>query len=202
MPPQNPNPQNNAAYDFFLKDEKPKRTFGGGPTSTKGRIFVVAAGFFILLIIIIIFVSSLSGGKTPNLLKVAQDQNEIVRISTAGALKAAHTSTKQFAITTQLSVGSAQTDLLAYLKKNGVKYSPKQLGLTHSLTTDQQLTSAAAASLYDQTYDSIMKSQLQTYSSDLKVAFTATHAAQLRTLLNNDYKGAQLLLTQVADDNN
>ncbi len=200
MPPQAPAPQNNSAYDFFLKEEKPKRSLG--PTSAKGRVFVVVSGFIILIILAIAIVSSLSKSSTPDLLKVTQDQNEIVRISTAGALNATSTSTKQFAITTQLSVASAQTDLLALLKKNGVVYSVKQLSLTQSAATDQQLATAASASLYDQTFDTIMKSQLQTYSNDIKTVFVTSKSATLRTLLNNDYKGAQLLLTQVSDNSN
>lgn len=206
MPPQtqqtqNPS-QNNASYDFFLKSEKPKKTLLQ-PGSTKGRIFIVVAGAILLVVVAAVVISALSGGgNKASLLKVAQDQNEIVRVSTEGSTQATATSTKQFAITAQLSVASAQTDLLKLLKTNGVTYGTKDLSGTKSANTDQQLTTAAAASLYDQTFDGVMKTALQGYSADLRSAFLATHSVTLRNLLNNDYKSAQLLLTQVADTPN
>jgi hypothetical protein len=190
-------PQNNTAYDFFMKPEKPKRS--SGPTSTKGRVIVVAGFALGLIIIAFIIVGVVSGGSaTPNLLKVAQDQTEIIRISGLVGQQNVTTATSQFAVTTNASIGSAQLTLLSFLKANGVKYSQKQLGLGHSAATDQQLSTAASASLYDQTFDSVMKAQLQKYSADLKSAYNDNKGSKLRALLNTDYKGAQILLTDIS----
>jgi hypothetical protein len=194
MPPQTPIQQNNSSYDFFMKTEKPKRSIE--PTSTKGRIIVVVSGVVALIVIALIASAALSGGgSTDSDLKVAQDQTELVRLSTAASTSATSTATKQFALTTQLSISSAKTDLLALLASNGIKYGTKQLSLTASTTTDIQLSTAAAASLFDQTYQSVMKTQLQRYSVDIKAAFPGA-GPKLRSLLNSDSKQAQLLLTQ------
>ena len=162
---------------------------------------MVVTGFALgLIVIAFIIIGVLSGGSsTPNLLKVAQDQTEIIRISSLAARQNVSTSTSQFAVTANSSVGSAQTALLAFLKANGVKYSQKQLSLGHSATTDQQLTTAAAASLYDQTFNAVMKMQLQKYSADLKSAYNENKGSKLRTLLNTDYKGSQILLAELGD---
>jgi hypothetical protein len=181
-----------------MKAEKPKRSTG--PTSTKGRIMVVGGGIVVLIIMAIVISSVLSGGgKTPGMLKVLQDQTEIVRLSTAANQDATSTATKQFALTTQLSTSSAKTDLLALLATNGIKYGAKDLSLTASTVTDQQLATAASASLYDQTFQSVMKTQLQRYSADLKTTYAGTSGPKTRALLSADYKESQLLLTQISN---
>lgn len=168
-------------------------------SSKATRIVIVAVGLFLLIIIGTTLSSVFFTDKTtPVFIKVAQDQNEISRVSQSAANDADADSTKQFAATTRLSADSAQSDLVNYLKAVGTKVKPAQLQKSMNPQTDTRLATAKAASLYDATYYSITKQQLEAYAADLQAAFKLTHQVKLQGLLQQDYAGTQLLLTQLA----
>ncbi len=104
---------------------------------------------------------------------------------------------QNFAITAKLSLTSTQTQLLAYMKSNGKKVSTKALSSKVSTTTDKQLSDAVANSTYDATFKQVMQTQLTNYQKDLSAAYKQTKGPKGRQLLNQEYYGAQLLLTQL-----
>jgi hypothetical protein len=129
---------------------------------------------------------------------VAQDQHELIHLATNASQQQGITTTDQnFAATAQLSLTSAQSVTVKYLVANGNKISLKVLSLKVSTATDAQLTAAAAATTYDQTFQAIMKAKLTTYVSSLQQTYKQTTGKNGRALLNNDYNQAQLLLTQL-----
>lgn len=135
---------------------------------------------------------------TPSLLGVAEDQTELIHLSTAAGPDAVSQDTKNFAITTSLSIGSQQTQLLAYLKSHGVKGNSKQLSVKQSASVDTELKTANSNSTFDPAFAAIMKAQLAAYQKDLKLAYTKNPGAKARALLNSDYQGTGLLVKQLS----
>jgi hypothetical protein len=198
--PQPPQPaQSN--YDFITNPQqyKPKRSLPTGG-SKLSRILVVAVGLIILIIAFTVIKGLVSGGgNKAALLHVAQNQQELIHLSTAAAqLQTISADNKNFALTTQLVLTSQKGQLLAYLKQQKQKIDVKQLNLKVSATLDTQLANAAASSTYDATFADVMKSQLIAYQSALKVAYSQTAGANGRKLLNEDYTSARLLLQQLS----
>ena len=158
----------------------------------------VAGGVLVLLIVLIVIKGVLGGGSslTP-FVSIIQQQQELIHLSTNASRQQDLSVTNQnFAATAQLSLGSAQSALITYLKSNKTKVGTKQLNLKISTSTDAQLTTAEAAGTYNQTFQEVMKSQLTSYASNLKQAYK-TAGKQGRALLSSDYNQAQLLFNQL-----
>lgn len=165
----------------------------------KQRILVVLGGISILIILFIIFMNLISGGNgdTTTLTSIAQQQNEISRVASIGIQSGTSQSTKNFAVSAQLGLATDEQELVNYVAKHGKKLSPKALGATENPKTDAALTAASAASNFDETFSSVMDSELKSYSQSLKQAFTKTKSASERQLLRDEYSNAQLLLQQL-----
>ncbi len=195
-------------YGFIVQPPKPPRRglslpgLSGG-SSLVVRIIVVLGGLLILLIIFAVIKGLLGGGgNTQALVTVGQDQQEMIHILTGtgqiGQQQAVLSDSNQnFSATAKLSLTSAQTQLVTYMKTNGKKVSTKTLGLKVSPATDQQLTAAASNTTYDTTFKQIMQSKLTNYESALNTAYKQTKGPKGRKLLIDEYKGARLLQTQL-----
>jgi hypothetical protein len=174
------------------------------------RIAIILGGLLVLLILFVIIKGLLSGGgNTAALTAVAQDQQEMIHILTNGAgtsgsqQQAVLSSDNQnFAATAQVSLTSAQSQLLTYMKNNGKKVSTKALSSGVSPSIDQQLTTAAGNSTYDSTFKGIMQTQLKNYETAINTAYKQTSGTKGRQLLIEEYNGAQLLLTQLNSPSN
>jgi hypothetical protein len=160
------------------------------------RILVAAIGGGILLITIIVVMSLLFGGSgSPTLLKVAQAQTELIRVSQLGSQKATSPSARALAVTTLLSVETAQKETVDKLKEQGQKTNDKLLGETKNSQTDAALTAAAQNNRYDETFRQIMESQLAEYQNLLQTAFNESKGASLKQTLSSHYSQAGLLIT-------
>lgn len=194
-PPPAPMPQNNSPYDFIMSpQQKSGRGFNG---NFKQRLIIVAGGGLLLLIAAIIFISVIgSSGKsgTDSLISLAQQQNEIVRVAELAESKATDSATKNFAVTTQLSVKSAQTQVLAQLGKSGHKLKPDQLALKQNGDTDKQLDNAATAGNFDKTFEELMQKELAKYRTALQSAYTNASSTNERQLLEASFTSASNLL--------
>lgn len=192
---QPPTPQAN--YEFFLNPQptakRPLLNFKGG--SFKKRLMIVSGGG-IGLIIFFVIISSLLGGGTnfTTYIAVAQDQNELIRVATEANDKANLQTTKNFSQSVDTSLTSGQQQILSYLGINGQKVSTSQLGATENTETDQELAAATAASNFDAVYLKVMETGLQNYINDLKLAYPTAKGG--KTLILQDFNGAELLLTQ------
>lgn len=206
-PEYGPGPQPPAAsdptstYEFIMSPQQPKRPglFNFGSVSTRVRIAVVAGAVILLLILFVGIKNMLAGSNTsiPNMVNVAQDQQELIHLATDGVQHAVSDSTKNFAVTAQASLMSEQRDMLTYLTNNHRKVSNKELVLKVSKSTDAQLATALSTSTYDTTFKDVMKSKLTGYRQALQQAYAQTEGPKGRALLNDDYKAAGLLLKQL-----
>lgn len=129
---------------------------------------------------------------------IAQEQQEMIHLVTnAGQQTNLSAATQNFAATAQLSLTSSRDATAQYLANNHQKINAKVINLKVSTAVDDQLTNAATAGTYDQSFQTIMKSRLTTYVSDLKQTYQQTKGQRGHALLNDDYNQAQLLLIQL-----
>jgi hypothetical protein len=203
-----PQPQHD--YSFIMEPANPfpkKSLLGPSGSSSQIAKIAVGAGVLFALLIFFVLIKTATGGNSggldmPSMLSVLQDQSELSHLTspnTATPLPPGLAATTvDSRITVQLTINDAQGKLLSYLKTNHKKVNSKQIALKISATTDKQLTSAGANGIYDQTYQTVMTNQLNVYKQDLKTAYAKNTGAKGRTLLNNEYKGAQLLETQLS----
>lgn len=188
-------------YSFITNPEKPaKQPLLPSGNSLPQRA-LLATGGLLALVIIFVIIKSLLGGGGSNLTSfvgVAQDQQELMHLATnASQQKSLTVNDQNFAATSQLSLASSQATIVKYLSTNGHKVNLKTLNLKLSLSLDNQLVNAAAATTYDQTFQEITKTKLTAYLSDLQQTYKQTKGKNGRALLNDDYNQAQLLLTQL-----
>jgi len=205
MQPQQPNygppGPGPTPYDFIVNpDAAPRRSRLPGGNSVISRLLLVLGGIAILLIIFIVGKNMLlvDSSNTPLLIDAVSQQQELIHLSGKAVQEPSlEATTKNFALTTQLTLISQQRQLLAYLQTQGRKIAPKQLSNQVSLATDQQLAASVAASTYDATFRQIMLTKLSAYKQTLQQAFTKTSGSAGSALVNKDYDSAQLLLQQL-----
>jgi hypothetical protein len=190
------------AYGFITNPEQPVKQGGiklPGGNSLAMRGLFISGGLFVLLIAFIVIKGLISGGgNLPLFVSAAQDQQELIHLATNATQQQGLTTNDQnFAATAQLSLTSAQAAIIKYLAANGTKVDLKLLSNKVSASTDAQLTTAAAATTYDQTFQEIVQAKLTTYISDLQQAYQQTTGKNGRAVLSNNYTQAQLLLTQI-----
>lgn len=161
----------------------------------------MAAGGLLVLIIIFVIIKSLFGGSGSTLtafVGIAQDQQELIHLATNASNQTNLTvGNMNFAATAQLSLASSQAAIGKYLATGGHKVNAKTLDLKISTSLDSQLTNAATAATYDQTFEQIVTTKLTAYMHDLSQTYKLTKGSKGRALLNDDYHQAQLLLTQL-----
>jgi hypothetical protein len=199
-----PMPPNADPYDFIVGHNQAAKQPLSLPklpgTNSLLTKLLMALGAFILLIIVVSVGKSLFSGPTnvPALTTVAQDQIELMHIATNAAQEPDISSDNTtFIATLQLSVTSSNSQLINYMSVNGHKVGQKELNLKISNTTDQDLTTAETAGTYNQTFDQIATTQINTYLSDLNSAYNLTKGPKGRALLTSDFNQAKLLLTQI-----
>lgn len=192
-------------YEFIMNPEQqPKQPFLPGSNSVPTR-FLVVGGLLIVLMVAFVVVKGLLAGKSnlPGFVTVAQDQQSLIHITQQASQQPdLSTDNKNFAATAQLSLNSAQSNLLTYLKQNHQKVSAKQLNLRISANTDNQLQNAAAGSTYNQTFKEVMSTQLHGYVNALQSTYQQITGPKGKALLNSDYTQAKLLLTQLESSSN
>lgn len=201
-----PNPDQ--AYSFITNPEPPPKIsilskLPGG-NSMMARIGLIAGGLLVLLIIFTIFRSVLGGGSNyTGFITIAQDQQELIHLATnASQQQDLSTSNKNLAATMQLSLASSQGNLINYLIGNHQKIKTKQLNLKVSKATDDQLTAAAAATTYNQTFQEIIQTKLTAYSKDLQQTYKQSKGKRGHALLSDNYRQARLFQVQLTQTTN
>lgn len=198
MPPNNQKPSPAPSdYDFIMNPgaAKPKQPrFSNIGNSKRQRRLIVGTGGAIVLILFIFIYSLIFGGKNQPLLEVAQQQQELIRISLDGMTQAQSSTAKALTVTTELTAISNQKEVLAQLKKHGQKTNPKLLAAKKSLQTDQALAQGTQENRYDEALIKAIKQDLVKYQTLLKAAYTATGDQTLQQILNNQFSQAGLLI--------
>jgi hypothetical protein len=171
----------------------------GSNSSLPIRIGLVAGGLVALLIIFNIVKGLLAGPSNfPYYMSVIQDQQEITHLSSLALQQEdLSTSHKNFAATSQVSVKSAQSDLVKLLIANKKKVDDKQANLKVSTATDARLETALASGTYNTVFSEVMQEQLATYKKDLNTVYNKTQSQGNRRLLKNQYDQADLLIIQL-----
>ena len=192
-------------YGFITEPSKPPRKplslpSLGGNSSLPVRIAVVLGGLLTLIIIFAIAKSLFSGGgNTQALTAVAQQQQSMIHILSSSSSNSSTLSEndQNFAATANVTLTSAQHELVHYMAANGKKVKAKTLKLKISPSVDKQLTTAASDNTYDSTFKQVMQGQINTYEKTLRAAYQQTTGPKGRALLKDQFQGAQLLLTQL-----
>ena len=204
-----PAPQHD--YSFIMEPANPfpkRSTFSisAAKGSPIGKIAVGAGIVFAVLVLFVILKSATGSSSAsldmPSLYAVLQDQTELLHLTNPNSAQrppqGISTTTINSRVTVQLSIQDAQSKLMSYISKNHKKINSKETTLKISSATDKQLTNAGTNGDYDQTYQTILSNQLAIYKQDLKAAYTKNPGKKGRALLNDEYKGAQLLEQQLS----
>lgn len=206
-PPPSPELQHPAEYDFIMNPQKAS-TGGTLPSLSTGssswrRAAIVAGGFVLLIIIGVILKSALtSHPDMTTFVGIAQEQQELIHLTdSASQEKTLSTANKNFALTTKLSLATAQQNTLSYIQTNHHKVKDKELNLLVSATTDQKLTEASTENNYNPVFQQIITSELAKYERLLKAA-NASAGPNGRKLTAQQFNDEQLLKQQLANGGN
>lgn len=191
------------AFDFIVHPDTtpPKRSLLPSNSSLPVKIALAGGGLVVLMMVFVVAKSLIGGSSAlPSYVTVAQDQQALIHLVAAADEQQDLTVANQnFIATASLSLGSSQADMLNYLAKNGKKIKPKELNLKISATTDAQLSGAAAAATYNETFKQVMKAKLSAYAQQLQSAYLESTGEKGKALLSDEYTQAKLLLTQLED---
>ena len=165
--------------------------------SLRTRVIALGGGLVGLLIIFSILQKLFAGSfDLQPFLVVLHDQQELIHLTSEGqsgqsALPATY---QNFLATTQVTVTSAQSQLITYLTKNQQKISSRDL--TYSSAIDAQLTSSQASATYTATWQQIMTTQLNDYKAALRQTYNQTSGKKGRAQMKSDYTQLALLIKQ------
>lgn len=176
-------------FDFFTKADK------------KTRIKMVAIGSSLLLLLAVIagaIIFSDDEGLQSSLTRVAQRQNEVIRIAEIGEDKARSQEVLNASIVIKASLKSSQNQVSAALASEGGSPSRAILRQLESEQTTRELNAAEQANRFDEVYLEIMQSQLLSYMASLEAAY-AHASGNNRELIDNLYREADLLLKNIED---
>ena len=185
-------------YDFILNpsNETPKKS-GGLPGGGSQRTLILISIFGGILVVVLFAVFSIFGGQPDNkaqLLKVAQQQQELIRVSKIGVKESRSTQSRNLATTTQLSLTSDQAPLLQALRQQKVNISNRQLGESKNSETDKMLESAKNNNRFDEEFMSFIQEELVEYQKNLENVYKATVNKSLKEALKVQYENASILI--------
>ncbi len=143
---------------------------------------------------------SIVGGSPDNpqqLLRIAQEQQEIIRVSNLATNQARTQQAINLSATASVTIASSQNDIVTIIGKKA-KVNTKTLSLKKDVKTDQQLSSAAQNNQFDNAFIQQMQSHLTTYQNDVKNAYNDTKDSKAKTVLQNAYNGADTLLRSLS----
>jgi hypothetical protein len=198
-PPQAPNPNDPSRYEFFMNPAKPAR-----PPLLKGGSFGMRIGLIVGSAILLMIIVSVGLSFIPNnlngddLLKLAKTQNALFTTCADALNKTKLQDTKNFASNCNITLTTAQQDLLAYTETHGLKISTKTLKLGVDPKDTDALKASIAASTYDSTFAMIAQRQLNSYAAALKATFKTAKSPEQKKLLSDAFTAVQLLSKQLA----
>lgn len=186
-------------YDFILNgNQKPKKSLVPLPTgnSRKQRTILIAGGgaaLLVVIVIVFILISSIGSGTYKPLVAIAQDQTEIITISSDGQDNARGTTAQNYAATVNASLTTGQQQTVKYLAGKRQKVDSKTLALGHSAQTEAALKSAQTAGRYDDEVIKTLNKELADYKVAVSKAFSQAKNASEKKLLQQLYDQIQIL---------
>lgn len=193
-----PNP-----YDFIFDDKKHKKKslFSGG--GKKERIMIVAAGAIGLVAAIAIAIGIISSTGADNsdedLITIATQQAELVRIATIGTEKSRSSTTQNYAFTVKAAIETDQATTTTLLTKAHLKADPSVIALGKNTKTDQALTLAQQTNQFDDAFTQQIHIQLQAYQQTLSKIYESTSNKTTKAQVKTQYEHASALLPTAAE---
>lgn len=188
-------------FDFILNSGEPSQRSSlplGSQDSPIKRGLLVGAVALVLIVIGIIFMAILNGGgDTTTLLKVAQAQQETVRVADTIRTEATSQAVRNVGINTYLGVSSDKTKFIATTKAAGIKFSDKELLLGQNSKTDAALEAANTAGTYDVIALEALKQNVSQYLTAISTAYDQVSNAAVKDTLKQTYANTMLLNKQL-----
>lgn len=203
MYPNEPEQNQQNPYEFIMNPQQPAKRntpIPGVKDPFIARLILIIAVVVAVVVIVGVVVSQLlsrSQVNIPDLIGLAQSQQELIRVADQGATSGTQPVTRNFAINVQLALRSEQLQLLAYLQSQGHKLSATTLSLKKSKTTDTQLTTAQQTSTFDSTFVQLMQNSLTAYNTEVQQVLSGATGTNEKKILNVDQTAATMLLQQV-----
>jgi hypothetical protein len=179
-------PNKQPDYDFIMNHPgAPRKSMLSG-NSTKQRALIVAVGVLILIILAVVVSNVLSSaGKVQKqrLFELAQTQTEIIRLTSVADSKATTQTTRTLAATTRLTVESSRQEVLSALSARGMKkIKDKELALGRNTKSDTLLNEAIPNNRFDETYKSLLQTQLTDYQKLLNQVYDSGSAKEKKAV--------------------
>lgn len=214
--PYNPNPQPQpnpevappereaSPYDFFMSNQNnpnPAQTGKFGlpdPKNPSNRFALIAGGGGAVILIIVMLILFIPSEKPKSaLVKVNQQQIETLRICELGKTQAKDKTMRNFATNCSLTQTSDSRKLTAYLQKT-VKVKADVLALGINKESTDKLKAAQSATNYDDTFKSVMASQLNVQGRAIQSAAQDPDTTNSeKKLLAADLDATKLLIKQL-----
>lgn len=199
-PPINPNQNDGSQYSFITNPYKPtkKSLFSFGSTK-KSRILLVVGGLVGLAMmvgLVALVVGSLDDAAKQDWLTLAQQQQEIIRISDEGSKRAQNRDTKNLATTTKITLESSKASINSLAKKHGATIDSKTLALGKDAKTDAALKTAEQTNQFDSVFQKILQTELNEYQAILKKLNENTDSKSTKTGLTSAYSNARILAAE------
>lgn len=203
MDPQQSSGQfNPGQYDFIVNNQQPKRSLLPSMGSGKQRIlFFIIAGALLLIILLLIFSLFTGGGSSrEQLVSIAKQQTELVRVADVGVDKATSADTKSLAISVQLAIISDKNTMLTLIDKNGDKPKDKELNAGKNSETDEKLTQAQQNGTFDVVFTSTINELLDQYQASLSSTYEQSSGKVTKETLAAAYDNAKKLSETVSSN--
>lgn len=196
LQPQQPEQFNASEYDFILKSgAPPKKNFLIGGSQTK-TIIAFLSIVIVLVIFAVIGFSMLNSNDstTEPLVKITQQQNEIIRIANSSTGKAKSQKAIQLATVSSIAITTDQKALIAYLAKQKRKVTPKELILLKNKKADNILTTANNNGRYDDAFLQVMNELLTDYQKSLQASYNNV-GKNGKEILSKSFDNVTLILS-------
>lgn len=198
-PPIQPGQKGHDPYGFITDPGKPvKKKLLPNGGSKQGRIMIVVGGIIGLALVGVIgmvILSSVGNAQKQEWLSLAQQHQELIRLSDVGLDKAQSLAAKNSAATTKLSLTSSQAVINNLAKRNGATFTSKTLTATKSSDVDGQLKTAEQTNQFDKVFSEILDEKLLAYQGQLQ-KLEQTSSGTTKASLAAATKNAELLQKQ------
>ena len=180
-------------YDFMMDAPTSSRRAPGGLSP---KIVIAGlVGFLLLFAIVIILLISSSGkpNNTIQIVNLAKQQTELIRVAELGLKDARTTQAKDLAITTSMSVTSDFSNLKNTIRAAKLKIKVTELK-SKDTKTDAALETALQNNRFDEEFMKILQAQLVSYQKNMDLTYKATQNKALKESLKKQYQNASILI--------
>lgn len=197
-PPLQPNTPSHNPYDFIVNPNLGAKNnkFSLGK-SKQSKILLITIGALLLVVVATIiygFISGAGSSQSQAYTDALQQQAEIIRLADIGVSKAKSPNTKNFALTTKLTMESDQLQLNKLAIKAGIKSTPKLLAEGKDIQINASLKSAEQTNQFDALLISTLEEKLQTYQQTIKSLHESTSKQETKKILSDQYQNIDTLL--------